>query len=85
MASAVSNLAEGIHKIKCKNEYDWALKELQSDISITVLPGDKGRYTAILNRQNYLEKFMDHINNGPYQLLKKTFLLSKSKPRHWNN
>ena len=22
MASAVSNLAEGIHKIKCKNEYD---------------------------------------------------------------
>ena len=38
MASAVSNLAEGIHKIKCKNEHDWALKELQSDISITVLP-----------------------------------------------
>ena len=55
MASAVSNLAEGIHKIKCKNEYDWALKELQSDISITVLPADKGRYTAILNRQDYLE------------------------------
>ena len=55
MASAVSNLAKGIHKIKCKNEHDRALKELQSDISITVLPADKGRYTAILNRQDYLE------------------------------
>ena len=25
----------------------------------------------ILNREDYLEKYMDHINNGPYQLLKK--------------
>ena len=48
-----------------------ALKELQSDASIVVLPADKGISTIILNREDYLEKCMDHINNGPYQLLKK--------------
>ena len=48
-----------------------ALKELQSDTSIVVLPADKGRSTVILNREDYLEKCMDHINNDPYQLLKK--------------
>ena len=47
------------------------MKELQSDTSIVILPADKGRSTVILNRENYLEKCMDHINNGPYQLLKK--------------
>ena len=48
-----------------------ALKELQSDTSIVILPAGKGRSTVILNREDYLEKCMDHINNGPYQLLKK--------------
>ena len=48
-----------------------ALKELQSDTSIVILPADKGRSTVILNREDYLEKCTDHINNGPYQLLKK--------------
>ena len=47
------------------------LKELQSNTSIVILPADKGRSTVILNREDYLEKCMDHINNGPYQLLKK--------------
>ena len=46
------------------------MKELQSDTSIVILPADKGRSTVILNREDYLEKCMDHIN-GPYQLLKK--------------
>ena len=48
-----------------------ALKELPSDTSILLLPADKGRSIVILNREDYLEKCMDHINNGPYQLLKK--------------
>ena len=47
-----------------------ALKELQSDTSIVILPADKRRSTVILYRKDYLEKCMDHINNGPYQLLK---------------
>ena len=58
-----------------------ALKELQSDTSIVILPADKGRSTVILNHEDYLEKCMDHINNGPYQLLKK-ILLPKLKPKH---
>ena len=57
------------------------LKELQSDISIVILPADKGRSTVIFNRENYLEKCIDHINNGPYYLLKKD-LLPKLKPKH---
>ena len=47
------------------------MKELQSDTSVVILPADKGRSTVILNRQDYLEKCMDHISNGPYQFLKK--------------
>ena len=47
------------------------MKGLQSDTSIVILPAGKGRSTVILNREDYLEKCMDHINNGPYQLLKK--------------
>ena len=47
------------------------MKELQSDISILILPADKGRSTVIPNREDYLEKCVDHINNNPYQLLKK--------------
>ena len=35
------------------------------------MPANKGRSTVILNCEDYLEKCMDHINNGPYQLLKK--------------
>ena len=54
------NLSEDEHKV---------LKELQSDTSIVILPADKGRSIVIL--KDYLEKCMDHINNGPYQLLKK--------------
>ena len=58
-----------------------ALKELQSDTSIVILPADKGKSTIILNREDYLGKCMDHINNGSYQLLKK-ILLPKLKPKH---
>ena len=47
------------------------LKEVQSDKSIVILQADKGKSTVILNRKDYLEKSMNHINNGPYQLLKK--------------
>ena len=46
-----------------------------------MLPADKGRSTVILNRDDYLEKCMDHIKNGPYQLLKKN-LLPKLKQKH---
>ena len=58
-----------------------ALKELQSDTAVVILRADKGRSTVILNREDYLEKCIDHLNNCPYQLLKK-ILLPKLKPKH---
>ena len=48
-----------------------ALKILQSDTSIVILPADKNRSTVILNLKDYLKECMDYINNDPYQLLKK--------------
>ena len=63
-----------------KNERK-VLKELQSDTSILILPADKGRSTVILNREDYLEKFMDHIDNVPYQLLQKKILTTKIKTK----
>ena len=63
-------LKDNLSKDECK-----ALKEIQSDTSIVTLPADKVRSTLILNREVY---HMDHIKNGPYQLLKKD-APSKSK------
>ena len=57
---------DNLSKDECK-----VLKELQSNTSIVILPADKGRSTIILKHEDYLEKCMDHINNGPYELLKK--------------
>ena len=47
------------------------MKELQSHTSVVCLPADKGRSTVIFNCEDYLEKCIDHINTGPYQLHKK--------------
>ena len=47
------------------------MEELQSDTSLVILPSDKGKFTVILNREDYLGKCMDHTNNGSHQLLKK--------------
>ena len=44
-----------------KNERK-ALKELQSNTSIVILPADIGRSTVIHNHEDYLEKCMNHIN-----------------------
>ena len=63
-------LKDNLSKDECK-----ALKEIQSDTSIVTLPADKVRSTLILNREVY---HMDHIKNGPHQLLKKD-APSKSK------
>ena len=41
------------------------MKELQSDTSIVVLPGDKVR--SAVNRENYLEDCLDHTNQRRIQ------------------
>ena len=60
-----------LHKDNLSKDERKALKELQYDTLIVILPADKGRSTVILNGEGSLEKCMDHINNGLYQLLKK--------------
>ena len=61
------------------------LKELQSDTSVAILPSDKCRSTVILNCEDYFWKFVDHIKNGPYQLLKKdpTTKIKAKKLKQW--
>ena len=49
----------------------YNLFKMSAKLYQLTLPADKGRSTVILNREDYLEKCMDHINNGPYHLLKK--------------
>ena len=41
---------------------------MKSEVYVEYL---KCRSTAFLNREDYLEKCMNHINNGPYQSIKK--------------
>ena len=41
-----------------------ALKELQSDTSIVILPADKGRSTVILNHEDYLGKCQIENSNA---------------------
>lgn len=48
-----------------------ALNELRKDDSIIILPADKGRATVILNKDDYHQKCLDHIENGPYKILKR--------------
>ena len=55
------------------------LKGLQSDTSVVILRADKGRSVVILNHKDLLGKCMNHINDGPYQLLKKDPTTTKIK------
>ena len=55
-----------LSKYECK-----AFKKLQPDALIVILLTGKGRSIVLFKREDYLEKCMDHMKNGPYQLLKK--------------
>ena len=65
-----------LQKAKCpkdnltRNERT-AMKELMNDDSILILPADKGRATVILKREDYFAKCNEHIDNGPYEYLKR--------------
>ena len=41
-------------------------KELQFDTSIVILQAHESRATVIVNREDYCDKCMNHITNGPY-------------------
>ena len=71
------------------------MNELESDTSIVLIRAGNVRSTVILNHEDYLVKYMVHINNSPYQLLKKDLTTKfknvgypgwrtkKNKKKHW--
>ena len=48
-----------------------SLTKLKKDETVMILPADKGRTTVILDKDDYIKKCYEHINNGPYKLLKR--------------
>ena len=48
-----------------------ALLNLKKDKDIVILPADKGRATVIMNKTDYYRKCDEHIENGPYELVKR--------------
>ena len=66
-------------KHKLPKDERKVLKGLQSDTSVVILRADKGRSVVILNHKDLLGKCMNHINDGPYQLLKKDPTTTKIK------
>ena len=48
-----------------------ALKSLQDDDSIIILPADKGNATLVMDRVEYSNKLADLVDNGGYSKVKK--------------
>ncbi|XP_064463281.1 uncharacterized protein LOC135374214 [Ornithodoros turicata] len=63
-----------IQKQQCHNitrEEHKALRSLQEDSKIVILPADKGNSTVVLDRQDYDGKIRDLLDNSTYENLKK--------------
>ena len=58
-------------KPNCTRNQIAALKSLQQNDKIIILPADKGRATVILNKEDYIRKCNEHLENGPYIKIKK--------------
>ena len=59
----VSLIFLGINLLSLSITFFWS--------KLNILPAEKRRSTVIINHEDYLEKCMDHINDRPYQLLKR--------------
>ena len=60
-----------VPKPKCTRNQIAALKSLQQNDNIIILPADKGRATVILNKEDYIRKCNEHLKNGAYIEIKK--------------
>ena len=47
-------------------------------MSIVILPSDKDRTIVFLNHEDYVQKYVDHINNDLYQLLPSSRMKAKT-------
>ena len=72
-----------IQTSKLLKDEQKALKEIQSDTFIVILPADKSRSTVIVHCEDCFRNFMDHINNSPYQLPKSTEIFKKMNLCEW--
>jgi hypothetical protein len=53
-------------------EESLALKSLNNNKNLVFLKADKGGATVVMNKENYIEKMLDHLNNsGSYKKLNK--------------
>ena len=58
-------------KPDCTRNQITALKSLQQNDNIIILPAEKGRATVILNKEDYIRKCNEHLENGHYIKIKK--------------
>ena len=58
-------------KPNCIRNQIESLKSLQRNDNIIILPADKRRATVILNKEYYIRKCNEHLENGPYIKIKK--------------
>ena len=58
-------------KPNCTRNQIGALKSLQQNDNIIILLADKGRATVILNKEDYIRKCNERLENGPYIKIKK--------------
>ncbi|XP_036358521.1 uncharacterized protein LOC115210451 [Octopus sinensis] len=60
-------------------EERFAIKGLQSDNSIIILPADKGNATVVINKSDYSEKLASLISDGSYCKEKKDPILKTKR------
>ena len=58
-------------KPNCTRNQIAALKSLQQNDNIIILPADKGRTIVILDKEDYVRKCNQQLENGPYTKIKK--------------
>ena len=58
-------------KPNCTRNQIAALKSLEQNDNIIILPADKGRATVILSKEDYIRKCNEHLENGLYIKIKK--------------
>ena len=48
-----------------------ALHSLKKDTEITILQADKGQATVVLDKEDYIKKYNNHLDSGPYIKIQK--------------
>ena len=73
LRTSVSRILQDASPPKCNlpGSLRKAVKDLQADETIVVLPADKGSATVVMNRTEYNEKIETQLSDGTYKKLLK--------------